>query len=32
MPVNRLSKKLIRVDVDSTGSYICEMPNMCEKD
>lgn len=31
MPVNSLSKKLVRVDV-SSGYYICEMPNTCEKD
>lgn len=31
VPVNSLSKKLVRVDV-SSGSYICEMPNTCEKD
>ena len=31
MPVNSLSKMLVRVDV-SSGYYICEMPNTCEKD
>lgn len=31
VPVNSLSKMLVRVDV-SSGYYICEMPNTCEKD